>query len=510
MYVSYLHFGSHTVVKFDFPGINLPDSSHHGYCTGFVQFNVMTRSGLADGTVLPDRAGIYFDDNEVILTNTVTNTILIPSISIASSAGSTICAGDTARFTATTHTTPNTHYQWYVNSTAVGADTTYFSSTTLATGNVVKCVMRTGFGDTTMVLNSGTITMTVNPLPVAGTIGGPASVCSGATITLSTTGTGGSWSASNGNATVSGPFVTGVAAGLDTIMYRVTNSCGTATATQTVRVDSTVTPAITISVTPTGAVCAGDTVTFSSAITNGGSTPAYDWKLFGTSTGATSSTYTYLPAIGDVISCALTSSVTCPTPATTTSTGITMVVNPSVTPTISITATTDSVTITGQFVTFYATATYGGSATTFQWYVNGTAVPGATNASYNASVTHNISVYCIMTSNAPCATSGTATSNIKTVAADYLDVTTLASINGITLAPNPNRGSFVISGTTNSMSTATVQISDVTGRVIYTELISPKNEVLNHTIVLPDVIPGNYFLRLVQGEKTSMIKFVIQ
>jgi hypothetical protein len=511
MYVSYIHFGSHTVARFEFPGINLPDSSHHGYCTGFVQFNVLTRSGLANGTVLPNRAGIYFDDNEVVLTNRVTNTILIPSITIASAAGSTICAGDTARFTATTRTTPNTHYQWYVNSTAVGTDTIYYSSATLATGNVVKCTMSTGFGDTTMVLNSSPITMTVTPLPVAGTVSGASSVCIGSSVTLTTTGTGGSWSASNGNATVSGPFVTGVAAGLDTIMYRVTNSCGTATATQTVRVDSTVTPAITISVTPTGAVCAGDTVTFSSTITNGGSTPAYDWKLFGTSTGATNSTYTFVPALGDVISCVLTSTATCPIAATTTSSGITMAVNPSVTPTISITATTDSITTTGQFVTFYATATYGGSATTFQWYVNGTAVAGATNASYSLGVVHDISVYCIMTSNAPCATSGTATSNIKTVAADYLDVRSVSTtLGGIVVAPNPNKGTFQLTGTgLDNQELYILTILDITGRVVCTRQIEVHNGKIDQTVTINDAAPGNYILRLVQGANVNLAKFTI-
>lgn len=64
-----------TVLKFDFPNINLKDSSHKGECEGFVIFSVKTKTGLTKGTYIPNRVGIYFDDNEVVLTNTVSNQI---------------------------------------------------------------------------------------------------------------------------------------------------------------------------------------------------------------------------------------------------------------------------------------------------------------------------------------------------------------------------------------------------------------------------------------------------
>lgn len=66
------------IIKFDFPGINLADSSHHGFSTGLFIFSVKTIGGLAPGTVIPNRAGIYFDENEVVMTNTVNNIIETP------------------------------------------------------------------------------------------------------------------------------------------------------------------------------------------------------------------------------------------------------------------------------------------------------------------------------------------------------------------------------------------------------------------------------------------------
>ncbi len=64
--------GQH-ILKFDFPNINLLDSSHHGQCAGAVVFNIKTLSGMPIGTDVYSRAGIYFDDNAVVMTNTVGN-----------------------------------------------------------------------------------------------------------------------------------------------------------------------------------------------------------------------------------------------------------------------------------------------------------------------------------------------------------------------------------------------------------------------------------------------------
>ncbi len=78
----------------------------------------------------------------------------------------------------------------------------------------------------------GTVTatkiITITTLPDAGTISGADSICTGASITFSNTVSGGTWSAGNSNATIAATgTVTGVTPGTDTIMYSVSNSCGT-------------------------------------------------------------------------------------------------------------------------------------------------------------------------------------------------------------------------------------------------------------------------------------------
>ncbi len=71
--------GNYTIARFDFPNINLPDSSHHGLCNGMVVYSINMKNSLENGTIISNRAGIYFDDNSVVLTNTVNNEIGCPT-----------------------------------------------------------------------------------------------------------------------------------------------------------------------------------------------------------------------------------------------------------------------------------------------------------------------------------------------------------------------------------------------------------------------------------------------
>jgi uncharacterized repeat protein (TIGR01451 family) len=79
MDVSLIHSGGYNILKFDFPDIDLLDSSHHGLCNGAFVYSIDAKNSLPDGTQIPNRVGIYFDYNPVVLTNTVVNTIGCPT-----------------------------------------------------------------------------------------------------------------------------------------------------------------------------------------------------------------------------------------------------------------------------------------------------------------------------------------------------------------------------------------------------------------------------------------------
>jgi hypothetical protein len=115
--------------------------------------------------------------------------------------------------------------------------------------------------------SSDSVTVTINPLPVAGTITGPTHVCAGANITLTDISTGGVWNSSHASATIStGGVVTGVFIGTTTISYTVTNGCGTATAVTTVTVDSLANAGM---ITGRDSVCPGDTIVLHNTVTIG-------------------------------------------------------------------------------------------------------------------------------------------------------------------------------------------------------------------------------------------------
>ena len=74
------------VLAFRFAPIALPDSNVNEPAShGFVQFRIKQLPGLPDGTLIENRAGIYFDFNEPVITNTVYHTVgrdFLPTVSI--------------------------------------------------------------------------------------------------------------------------------------------------------------------------------------------------------------------------------------------------------------------------------------------------------------------------------------------------------------------------------------------------------------------------------------------
>ncbi len=121
--------------------------------------------------------------------------------------------------------------------------------------------------------------------PVLSPITGPTSLCALGTITLTDTTTGGTWGSSNTNlATVSSGEVSGLAAGLDTITYSVTNGCGTTTVSYPVTVNA----APTVNAVANQTVCAGDTTT-TIHFTGTGTGTVYNWTCNNPSIGLAAS-----------------------------------------------------------------------------------------------------------------------------------------------------------------------------------------------------------------------------
>ena len=365
--------------------------------------------------------------------------------------------------------------------------------------------------------DTSTYNITVIAPPVAGTLSGPSLLCPGFTITLSSTTSGGAWTTMTpAVATVVGAtgVVGGVAAGVATIRYTVTNFCGAAFTTRSVTVNPIVVPSVTFSITPNDTICAGTAVTFTATAVNGGPSPAFTWTNYGTPIGS-GNPFVYAPNNLDNIGLIMTSSAPCPVPPADTTGPVSFLVYPVVTPIVTITSSVpgDVISYLGQLVTFFANPTYGGTTPTFQWFLNGVEVAGATSATYTAYVESPDTVYCVMTSNLECTTSAVDTSNIKIITIGTLSVNDLdGELDGITMFPNPNNGRFTISGNVSGMSNTTVQfyVTDMLGKTVYTDNTTATNGSFKHELRLGSNIPaGNYLVRIVKDNNVRTVRFTL-
>ena len=208
------------------------------------------------------------------------------------------------------------------------------------------------------------------------------SVCAGANVTLTAVPTNGGFAPSyqwklNGLniGTNSNTFSSSSFANADNITCILTSnaSCLSINTATSNSITITINPATAPSVSVAGnsTICAGANVNFTATPTNGGATPSYQWKLNGTNVGINASVYANNNLNnGDIVSCVMTTSNACASIPTANSNIITMTVNPSVIPTVSIGVVSSNI-CAGANASFTATPVNGGVSPSYQWKING-------------------------------------------------------------------------------------------------------------------------------------------
>lgn len=508
MNMALINDGVRTIAKFDFPNINLLDSSHHNLCNGMVIFRVKARTTLTDGTDIMNRVGIYFDDNEVVMTNQVNNTVGAAPID----GPDHVCLGY-----------PDT----MVNSMVGGV----WASSTPATGTIATNGIVTGIAAGTTTLSytvsngcasrTATKVVTVSPMaaPTVSISTPDLTVCSGSPVIFNTVATHAGTTPTyiwrvDGTIVSSGSAYSYLPTTGDSVSVIMTSSeaCTMPNVvgdTVVMTVLTTGLPVLLISVAPNDTTCATVPATFNTSAIYGGSAPGFQWYV-NSILSATGPTYTYAPANGDVVRCRMGSSYQCRTADTVVSSTINMTVDPLYMPVISISAIPGLTVNAGDPITFVANVLGGGPTPIFEWYVNTTPVAGVTTGTFTTTTLSDYdSVTCKVTGSGVCAITSFNSVYVTILPAGVSHVTGDADVS---IFPNPNTGAFRVRANVGAAMAGdvTITVNDMLGRAVYNTTVAPKRGGIDATVQLPaDLANGTYMLGLRYSDKLKVFRFVV-
>ncbi len=287
---------------------------------------------------------------------------------------------------------------------------------------------------------------------------------------------------------------------------------GTADTSMIVSIIPRVSPTVSIYVLPSDTVCLFTPVTLEAASVYGGPSPVYRWMKNGISS-AVGSSYTYLPEDGDHILAVIKSDYQCLNVDSAYSNIENITVQPLLIPTVSVTAHPGTTIGVGQYDTLVVTVLNGGTALHYQWEINSSAVPGATNDTFvSNTIADQDTVTCVVTSAEFC---GGLPASAGLVITDTLIptvyVSDIRSFENLRLAPNPNSGTFNIEGTLGGdVPAAKIDVTDVLGQLVYT-LTEPMQKGLLKAKVSLDagLTNGVYFVRISAGGAAAVKRFVL-
>ncbi len=167
-----------------------------------------------------------------------------------------------------------------------------------------------------------------------------------------------------------------------------------------------------------------------------------------------------------------------------------------------------------QVDSLHAFVTNGGSNPTYQWYINGHEIAGATNATFVRQEFFNRdSIAVIVTASGPCGGNSLKKSLTLTLRASGVGVDQVNANNTVVLVPNPNKGTFTIKGAFGNAADEemSVEITNMIGQVIYNNKIMSRNGNIEEQIQLSNNLAnGMYLLNLRSGTQKAVFHFVVE
>jgi Zn-dependent metalloprotease len=443
----------------------------------------------------------------------------LPIVTVSPAGPITLCLGTSATLTASSAS--GISFQWQAGGSDIaGATNNSYSASATENYGVVTTDANGCSGSSALVSVTVGATVLVPSVSITSSLGD--TVCIPApseTFTANPVNGGAApayqWSV-NGVVVGAGATFTYVPNGGDVVTCLLTSSAGcatpdTASTSIVMTVSSLMTPAVSITSIHADSTCTGDTVQFIAVPVYGGTDPTYLWTRNDTNV-ATGPYFIYAPLDGDQLVLTMTSNYPClMTNVAISDTFTVHVFAPSVND-LAVFVTQSSI-ISGSIDTFIAIASGAGASPTFQWYINGTPVAGATSTMYiTDSLRDGQIVNCRETSSFVCSEPNSVTSGGISVAVGATGVPQVSGISSFTLLPNPNAGSFTIKGSLLSAGdqNASIVITDMLGQTVYSKTITASNGKINQQIDLGNTIAnGMYLVSITSGDGHTVFHVVI-
>ncbi len=466
-------------------------------------------SGVAGGTAVISYG--VTSGSGCVTSSVITVTVNPKPAAIVSPTGPiVICPSGSVLFTASSGA--GYSYQWQDASVNIpGATTVTYTASTAGSFDVVVSALGCSATSATVIVTVEVGAVVVPSVSVTSSLG-TVLCASGTSETFTANPLNGGASPSyqwsvNGVVVGAGASYTYAPANGDAISCLLTSNAAcampdTASATVIMTISPLITPSVSITSIHNDSTCIGDTVQFAAVPVFGGTAPTYLWTENGVNV-ATGPYYIYAPHDGDTLIVTMTSNYPCLATSVAVSNMFIIHAFTSSANVLSVSVSQSSI-VSGSVDTFTAVASGAGASPTFQWFINGTAVPGATGRQYiTDSLTDGQIVSCEETSSFLCSSPHSVFSGGISIIVRPSGITQVGlNATKLLLEPNPNKGAFTIKGLLRTYADEQVDIvvTNVLGQTVYKNTATAANGALDEHISLSGSLPsGTYLVSVASG-----------